>query len=122
MKRRSFLAGGAAAAASPAIGRVARSQSTHRPAFHSWSLLGPSNRYVIRLTGPAVIGDVYGRSDDSVGDDAPRGAEPFERAAMILQGPERRPVSWRVAVWHQSSPLALRIALSGVEVPLEAEL
>jgi hypothetical protein len=123
MKRRSFLAAGASAAASSAIGRLARSQSTHRPALHSWTLLGPSNRYVIRLTGPAVIGGCYGRSDESVGDEAPRGAaEPFERAAMILQGPERRPVSWRVAAWHQASPRGLRIALSGVEVPLEAEL
>src|SRR4051812_11552511 len=98
MKRRSFLAGGAAAAASSAIGRPARSQSTHPPELHSWNLLGPSNRYVIRLTGPVVIGDCYDRSDESVGDEAPRGAaESFERAAMILQGPERRPVSWRVA-------------------------
>ncbi len=41
---------------------------------------------------------------------------------MILQGPERRPVSWRVSVWYQPNPRALRIALSGVEVPLEADL
>ena len=41
---------------------------------------------------------------------------------MILEGAEHRPVSWRVSVWHQPNPTALRMVLSGVEVPLEAEL
>ena len=41
---------------------------------------------------------------------------------MILEGVERRPVSWRVSTSYQPNPLALRIALSGVEIPLEAEL
>ena len=41
---------------------------------------------------------------------------------MILEGAERRPVSWRVSTWHQPNPRALRMVLSGVEVPLEAEL
>jgi hypothetical protein len=90
-------------------------------------LLGPSNRYVIRLNGPAVIGDCRGPGDEAEGD---AGEKPpavtappsFERAAMILQGPDLQPVSWRVSVWHRPNPLSLRIALLGVEVPLEAEL
>ncbi len=41
---------------------------------------------------------------------------------MIVEGPESRPVFWRVSTWYQSDPLTLRIALSGMEVPLEAEL
>jgi alpha-galactosidase len=88
-------------------------------------LLRPSNRYVIRLRGPAVIGDCYGPGDDAgEGGREPSAmtADASERAATILHGPERRSVSWRLAVWHQPNPLALRIALSGVEVPLEAEL
>jgi hypothetical protein len=112
MKRRSFLAGGAAAAAS-AMGRLARSESTHRAARRSWNLHGPADRYVIRLSGPAVIGDCYGRGDeagDNDGEEPPASiaAELLERAAMILEGPERRPVSWHVPVWHRSDPLALR--------------
>jgi len=126
MKRRSFLASGAAAAASSVMGRLARSQSTDAPARDSWNLLGPSNRYVIRLRGPAVIGDCYGpvgAAGEDISEEPPEtAAKPFERAATILQGPERQPVSWRVSVWHKPNPLALRLALSGVEVPLEAEL
>jgi alpha-galactosidase len=127
MKRRSFLTGGAAAAASSAMGRLARSESPDNPARRSWDLLGGANRYVIQVTGPAVIGDCYGRGN-SAGDDngemptAAAKAELFEQAAMILEGSERRPVSWRVSVWHQPNPMALRMVLSGAEVPLEAEV
>jgi len=127
MKRRSFLAGGAAAAASSAMAGLACAQSTHRLVRRSWDLLRAADRYTIRLNGPAVVVDCYG-AGDGAGEDvsekppAATGAWPFERAAMILGGPERRPVSWRVAVWHRPDPLALRIALSGVEAPLEAEL
>jgi len=88
-------------------------------------LLGPSGRYVIRLSGPAVIGDCYGPVDDADDDIARQpatAAEPFEHAAMLSYGPERQPVSWQIAVWHQPSPRILRIALSAIEVPLEAEL
>ena len=58
--------------------------------------------YVIRLSGPAVIGDCYGPGDEA-GDDAGEeqsggvAAELLDRAAMVLEGPERRPVSWRVS-------------------------
>jgi alpha-galactosidase len=109
------------------MGRLARSESTDSPARLSWDLLGPSHRYVIRVSGPAVVGDYYG-TGQKAGDDSgetPRAmatAAPFERAAMILQGAERRPVSWRVSTWHQPNPRALRMVLSGIEVPLEAEL
>ena len=89
-------------------------------------MLGPSNRYVIRLSGPTVIGDCYGPGDDAadgVSGQLPTAtAEPFERAAMILHGPECRPLAWRITTWHQPNPRILRLALSGVEVPLEAEL
>jgi hypothetical protein len=125
MKRRSFLAGGAAAAASSAMGRLARPQSTDGRARRSWNLRGPSHRYVIRLSGPVIIGDCYDPGDEASDSDEKlpgSTAQLFERAAMILQGPERRPVSWRVSVWYQPNPRALRIALSGVEVPLEADL
>jgi alpha-galactosidase len=124
MQRRSFLARGAAAAASSAIGRLAWAQSTHGSAQRSWKLLGPSHRYVIRLNGAAVIGDCDGRRDEAGGDvdEKPLAAELSERAAIIVQGPERRPVSWRVPVWHQPHPRILRLALSGIDVPLEAEL
>jgi alpha-galactosidase len=81
----------------------------------------PSNRYVIELRGPAVICDCY-RPGDDPGESPAATAESFERAAMVLEGDDRRPVSWHVSVWHRPNPLALRIALSGVEVPLEAEL
>src|SRR5262252_6689738 len=100
MKRRSFLAGGVATAASSALGRLAHSQPTRGRARRSWNLLEPPHRYVIRLNGPAVIGDCYGPGDDTGGDisgqQPPPTAKPFERAAMILYGSERRPVSWRV--------------------------
>ena len=126
MKRRSFLAGSAATAASSAMGKWARSQSTRSAGQHSWSLRHPLNRYVIRLSGPTVIGDCYRTGDEAgeaVGEELPATtAEPFERAAMILQGSERQPVFWRVSVWHKPNPLALRLALSGLEVPLEAEI
>ena len=107
------------------MARVAHSQSTPRPARRSWKLLGPANHYVIRLNGGAVIGDCHDLGDDAgheVGEDSPTIGETFERAAMISHGSERRPVSWRVAVWHQPNPLTLRLALSGVDVPLEAEI
>src|SRR5690348_13403206 len=99
MRRRSLLAGGVAAAASSVVGRFAHSQSTDASAQDSWNLCGPSNRYVIRLRGPAVVGDCYSQGG-AVGDDVseePPGttARPFERAATILHGPERQPVSWR---------------------------
>jgi alpha-galactosidase len=87
----------------------------------------PPDRYVIRVRGASVIGDCYGPLDQ-IGDDAGEGppassaAGMLDRAAMILEGPEHRPVSWRVSVWHQPDPLTLRIVLSGLEVPLEAEL
>jgi alpha-galactosidase len=80
------------------------------------------------VSGPAVVGDYYGPGQKA-GDDSGEtplamatAAAPFERAAMILEGAERRPVSWRVSTWHQPNPRALRMVLSGVEVPLEAEL
>src|SRR5919197_4164690 len=118
MKRRSFLAGGAAAVASSVVERLAQSQSIHgSTARRPWNLLGPSSRYVIRLSGSAVIGDCYRPASDVGGDT--RGQPPTE-PAMILHGSERQPVSWRLAVWHQPNPLALMIALSAVEVPLEA--
>jgi hypothetical protein len=104
MKRRSFLTGGAAAAASSVTGRLARSESTDGPARQSWDLIGPSHRYVIRVSGPAIVGDCYGPGEEA-GDDSgetPRAmaatAALFERAAMILEGVERRPVSWRVSI------------------------
>ncbi|MBO0739362.1 MAG: hypothetical protein J2P48_22970, partial [Alphaproteobacteria bacterium] len=126
MKRRSFLAGSVAAAASPAIGRSVRSQIPCAPARQSWVLRGPSDCYVIQLSGPAVLTDCFGQPDEAA---VAAGEKPpdtttglLERAAMISEGSDRRPVSWRVSVWHRPRPLALRIALSGVEVPLEADL
>jgi alpha-galactosidase len=114
-------------AASSAIGRLASSQPAGTPTRHSWNLLGSTNRYVIRLNGPAVLSDCYSAGDkagDVIGETQPA-AIPVglvERAAMILHGPEQQPVSWRVSVAHRPNPRALRIALSGLEVPLEAEL
>jgi len=126
MKRRSFVAGGAAIAASSALGKLAHSRSTGDGARRTWNLLGPSHRYVIRLTGSAVIGDCCDPAEDG-GEDMteqpwPPKDEPSERAAMILHGSERRPVSWKVAVSHQPDPRTLHLALSGEGVPLEAEL
>src|SRR5262245_51565432 len=124
MKRRSFLSVGAAAAASSALPGLARSAlAAHRPSAKTWHLFHPPNRYVIRVNGPAVTSDCYG-PDDGGGEERPsdRSMGVFEGAAMILVGPDRRPVSWHVATWHKPDPLALRIALSGVEVPLEVEL
>jgi alpha-galactosidase len=124
MKRRSFLAGGTAAAASSAIVRLARSAPpARRPSPKTWNLFQSPNRYVIRVNGPAVVSHCYG-PDEAGGEEQPgaSSAGMFEDAAMILEGPERRPISWRVAVWHNPDPLTLRITLSGVEAPLEAEL
>src|SRR5215472_9101297 len=125
MKRRSFVAGGAAIAASSAVGKLARSRSTGDGARRTWNLLGPSHRYVIRLTGSAVIGDccdpaAVGGADLTEQPWPPK-HEPSERVAMILHGSERRRVSWKVAVSHQPDPLALHLARSGEGVPLEAE-
>jgi alpha-galactosidase len=109
------------------MGRLARSESPDNPARRSWDLLSGVNRYVIQAFGPAVIGDCYGRGEAPGADDGEMPLEAaaagqFERAAIILEGSDRRPVSWRVSVWHQPSPIALRMVLSGVEVPLEAEV
>src|SRR5262245_30709643 len=110
MKRRSFLAAGAAAAASSSLAGLARSaRAVHRPSAKTWNLFQPPNRYVIRVNGPAVTSDCYG-PDDGGGEEQPSEASTgvFEGAAMILEGPQRRPVSWHVDVWHNPDPLTLR--------------
>src|ERR1700741_1847331 len=121
MKRRSFLTGGAAAAAASAMARLALSaQLPSAAGRHVWSLHSQATRYVIRLNGPAFTADCYEMSDLSK--DEATDQETLPNSAMILEGPMPRPVFWNVAFSHQPDPLTLRLALSAVEIPLEAEV
>ena len=115
MRRRRFLAGGTAAAAAPLVGAA-----TYQPSSPTWILSAPPNRYLIRLRGAALLTDCYGPDGD---DEANPPSDNFPAdAAMVLAGPAAQPVSWRVTTWHQADPLTLRIALSGIEFPISAEI
>jgi alpha-galactosidase len=103
LRRRDFLAGGAATLA-------ARTAVAEAP---SWTLTAGRDRYVIRLLGAALICD-QGSVDDQ---EAP--GDPGE-AAMVVTG--RQPVSWRVAASHQPNPHTLRIALAALDRPLVADI
>ena len=104
MRRREFLAGGAAAfAAGVAVAEAP-----------TWTLTAADDRYVVRLLGAALICDCH----PPAGDQEPL-AVPDE-AAMIVAG--RQPVAWRVATSHQPNPHTLRIALAALDYPLVADI
>ncbi|HEX7966978.1 MAG TPA: alpha-galactosidase [Stellaceae bacterium] len=96
--------------------------------MQTWTLLLPPTRYVIRLHGAALTADCYGPSEAA----APGAAEAEQigalaadaptETAMLVAGPARQPVSWRVGTWHQPDPLTLRIALSAIDLPLTADV
>jgi alpha-galactosidase len=116
IKRRKLMAGGTAIAASQFLSRAGA--APFDPAAPAW-VLGAhgASRYVVRVRGAAVLLDCYGADDEG---GPPEGAA--AGTAMIEAGPERRPVVWRVATWHQSDPHTLRVLLSAIDVPLSAEL
>ncbi|HET6197364.1 MAG TPA: glycoside hydrolase family 36 N-terminal domain-containing protein, partial [Acetobacteraceae bacterium] len=88
------------------------------PAAPAWVLADRTSRYHVRLRGASVLLDCFAADDES----APPEGEPPPDTAMITAGPEGRPVSWRVATWHQPDAGTLRLALAGTEFPLSAEI
>ena len=108
MIRRVFLAGSATAAASltwPALS----AGTGDGVAAASWTLGAVPNRYVVRLNGASLITDCAGATTEPDSNDVP------EDAAMVVAGPRREPVAWRIATSHQTGPLTLRIALAAVD-------
>src|SRR5215469_1473044 len=97
LRRRDFLAGGAATlAAGPTPAELS-----------SWTLARDGDRYVVRLHGTSLICDCTGA--DSQRELPPMPAE----AALIVAG--RHPLAWRLATAHQPNPLTLRIALAALD-------
>jgi len=116
IKRRHLMAGGTAAVASRYLSRAAA--ALFDPAAPAWVLSYGSSRYVVRVRGASVLLDCYAADDEA----GPAEGEPAAGSAMILAGPERRPVAWRVATWHQPDPLTLRLLVSAIYLPLGAEI
>jgi alpha-galactosidase len=115
LRRRVFLAGSATAAASltwPALS----AGTGDGVAAASWTLGAVPNRYVVRLNGASLITDCAGATTEPDSNDVP------EDAAMVVAGPRREPVAWRIATSHQTGPLTLRIALAAVRHPLTADI
>ncbi|HJT09061.1 MAG TPA: alpha-galactosidase [Stellaceae bacterium] len=97
-----------------------------------WILHDPASdtRYVIRLSGPALVADCYpesaaGRTHGGAEMPSPP-AEPAPRDAAMLvaaaasEEAADEPVSWSVASWHQPDRRTLRIVLAAVDLPLAA--
>jgi alpha-galactosidase len=104
MKRRDFLAGGAAAWA---VGQAHAELS-------SWTLSAAGVRYLVRLRDAAVICDCV-RSGNR--QEVPGVAD---EASLLVAG--RRPVTWRVATAHQPDERSLRLALTALDQPLFADV
>ena len=115
IKRRHLIAGGTAAVASRLLPAAA---APFDPAAPAWVLSDRSTRYHVRLRGASVLLDCFATDDESA---PPEGAPPAD-TAMITAGPDGQPVAWRVATWHQPDPLTLRLALTGTDIPLTAEI
>jgi alpha-galactosidase len=115
IKRRHLLGGSAAAMASPLLPAAAAPFDAAAPA---WVLADRSSRYHVRLRGASLLLDCFAADDES----APPEGEPSADTAMLTTGPDGQPVSWRVATWHQPDPLTVRLALTGTNVPLTAEI
>jgi alpha-galactosidase len=95
------------------------------PSDQSWTLWGRRHRYVIGLRASAVICDCYPTDTFAIDESASpshAAGEAVADAALLVIGPTRRPVTWRVAAWHQPNSSAVQIALSADRLPLAADV
>lgn len=120
VKRRAFLTSGVAIAGGSSLAAFARSgsaQGVTPSATRIWAC--PPNRYEISLWGPSLTVDCFSL-------DAPSGghanANETAREAMVTVGPQRQPVSWEVAAWHQPDPFTQMLVLQAADYPLRAEI
>jgi alpha-galactosidase len=113
VRRRQFLAAGAALTASVYVEPLAAANE------QVWTVTTGQTSYVIRLRGAAITTDCYAASRDLIELDI---TDSPAAAAMVLAGPNKRAVSWHATTWHQVDKLTLRIVLAADDYPLSAEV
>jgi len=129
VRRRRFLASGAAAALSPALRPHAGSAAAaDTAAAVRWTWNRPPNRYEFSLLGPAFICDCFGPGavpqgrangvdpPGNTGAAAPRGA------VMVGVGARREPVSWNLESLRSPDAFTQMIMLRATDYPLDAEI